>query len=208
MKRALLAAACLLVVVGTADRARANYVFYTDRAAFDLATGGGLSSDTYGDFFNAASVSRSGYTLSQTSGGSPLQIYATGSGGAGYTDDGSGRNADFLFDSPINAFGVDITATGDMTVSVGGDLSSSISLTAGTASFFGVINTMTAFDQVTFSSSAGSLADNLFVDFDNLSFGPIETTAVVPEPSTFALLGIGGLALAGYGWRRKRQQAA
>ena len=33
-------------------------------------------------------------------------------------------------------------------------------------------------------------------------------SAVVPEPSTFALLGIGGIALVGYGWRRKRQQAA
>ncbi len=30
----------------------------------------------------------------------------------------------------------------------------------------------------------------------------------VPEPSTFALLGIGSIALAGYGWRRKRQAAA
>ena len=35
-----------------------------------------------------------------------------------------------------------------------------------------------------------------------------EKAPVVPEPSTFALLGIGGLALVGYGWRRKRQQAA
>ena len=30
----------------------------------------------------------------------------------------------------------------------------------------------------------------------------------VPEPSSIVLLGIGGIALIGYGWRRKRQQAA
>ena len=30
----------------------------------------------------------------------------------------------------------------------------------------------------------------------------------VPEPSAFALLGIGGVALVGYGWRRKRRRAA
>lgn len=41
-------------------------------------------------------------------------------------------------------------------------------------------------------------------------FGPnfTFTATAVPEPSTFALLGIGGIALVGYGWRLKRQQAA
>jgi len=33
-------------------------------------------------------------------------------------------------------------------------------------------------------------------------------STAVPEPSTFVLLTIGGIALIGYGWRRKRQQAA
>ncbi len=37
--------------------------------------------------------------------------------------------------------------------------------------------------------------------------GPEVAPPLVPEPSTFALLGIGGLALVGYGWRRKRQVA-
>jgi len=38
--------------------------------------------------------------------------------------------------------------------------------------------------------------------FDNF------TVTVIPEPSTFALLGIGGLALVGFGWRRKQRQVA
>jgi len=32
--------------------------------------------------------------------------------------------------------------------------------------------------------------------------------AVVPEPSSLALLGIGGIALVGYGYRRKRTPVA
>lgn len=36
----------------------------------------------------------------------------------------------------------------------------------------------------------------------------IAAIAVVPEPSSFVLLGIGGVALIGYGWRRKRKMYA
>ncbi len=36
----------------------------------------------------------------------------------------------------------------------------------------------------------------------------LHPSTAVPEPSTFVLLGIGGVALVGYGWRRKRKSAA
>ena len=42
--------------------------------------------------------------------------------------------------------------------------------------------------------------------FPTVSFQPV--TTVIPEPSSLTLLGIGGIDLAGYGWRRKRKSAA
>ncbi len=45
--------------------------------------------------------------------------------------------------------------------------------------------------------------------FDSGRSSPnLPAVSTVPEPNTFALLGIGGAALAGYGWRRKRRQVA
>ena len=41
---------------------------------------------------------------------------------------------------------------------------------------------------------------------NEMAFVLENNVAVVPEPSTFVLIGTGGIGLAGYGWRRKRRQ--
>ncbi|QDT48198.1 PEP-CTERM motif protein [Symmachiella dynata] len=71
-----------------------------------------------------------------------------------------------------------------------------------TGDFFGTPGDM-------FIDAGGNQRTNAWA-FDVLNVDDAVTPPVgaVPEPSTFALLGIGGLALVGYGVRRRRQQAA
>ncbi len=56
-----------------------------------------------------------------------------------------------------------------------------------------------------FPLMSGSGSDFFPSPFDTYS---VVETALVPEPSTFALLAIGGIAVIGYSCRRKRRQAA
>jgi hypothetical protein len=57
-----------------------------------------------------------------------------------------------------------------------------------------------------FNSASGSLqATTLSNDF---RFSWDVVLAMTPEPSTFALFGLGAIGMMGYGWRRRRQQTA
>lgn len=57
----------------------------------------------------------------------------------------------------------------------------------------------------TFSNNLLASYTNEIEGQGNINFG---STSAVPEPSSVVLLGMGGIALAGFGWRRKRRAAA
>ena len=45
------------------------------------------------------------------------------------------------------------------------------------------------------------------VDIDQIATGPVGGVAAIPEPGSLALLGMGALGMAGFGWRRRKQDA-
>jgi hypothetical protein len=184
----------LTIQVAPTERALAGVTLYFDRAEFDLASGGGLSFDSFeGNPVAGVALSRAGYTVSEVNGSGnaigtgPMGLRATnGLNAAQYVDDGLSILT-FSFDRSINAFGFDISVDpGGRLVSVGGDLNESFSLPTASPTFFGVIDHASTFNTLTFGLSEGR--GN--VAFDSVSFGS-GTVNAVPEPSTLALSLVG-----------------
>lgn len=72
----------------------------------------------------------------------------------------------------------------------------------GVGEFFGVTSS-TAIGSLTITTPLGS-----YPGADQVQWGDAIDASAVPEPATLTLLGFGAVGLLGYGWRRRKQQAA
>jgi hypothetical protein len=199
--------AALVVVVMLAVwccSATAAPVFFTDRATFDAATGGGLSFESFENpWSTSATVVFSGFSVSELNGNNQIHyqgISSTyisavtdGSGACVYQDNGNSIGMFFAFNNPTYAIGMDITVNpvNTLVIDIGGGVTDTLAFsTNNSPKFWGVISD-SVIDTITFDGVATGSAN--YIGFDAVSYG-------VPEPATICLLGLGALSLL----RRKR----
>jgi hypothetical protein len=187
--------AAMFVLTGNGQAAT---TFYSDRGSFSTAAGSLSGFESFeGSYFSGSTVDFGSFTVSETGDQSnfvdQISFSNTTDGvhslGAIPTSDPASSTITFVFDTPINAFGFDITnqSVGGFNVFVGGDVSDSIPIyTANTFEFWGVVDPVTSFTTLTFSPNANT---GLLM-MDSVSYGAI------PEPSSTMLLGVAGLAIA------------
>ena len=122
------------------------------------------------------------------------------------------RLFDFTFDSPINAFAIDIANFGTngentLLVSIDGgeffNVFESFEGARGNELFLGIFAGQGSFSNVTFTATNRRIFGDV-IGFDRLQFGRVAATPV-SEPATLALFGLG---LAGLGVLRRRKSPA
>ena len=182
-------------------KAMAAPTFYTDRAAFNTAAGSGRSFESFegaftqtqptepvdfGDFTFAKTLSPMGDTsnwVDRTDTPSTPAAITDGQYALLYCNE-DGSIGTFSFSYPIIAFAIDITFDSSAGLTIGGDVSQSISMTADTPKFWGVIDT-DGITELTFDGAAGFYC----IYIDSLSYvlpseQPSEAPSVSGVPST------------------------
>ncbi len=188
------------LLLALAHHANAATILFTDQAVFLAnphvsfsASFEGFESHVTGDTSNPTS-SATGFTVNAST---SLEIKNTPSLGSFATEGvkylRKVGTVLFVFDNPINVFGVTLTDAADnpattlsVSTSAGDSFPSFLANEPnGVARFFGVINEDQAFNAVTFTSST---LDGM--GFDEVYFD------IIPEPTTAMLLGLGLLGVA------------
>ncbi len=201
---------CLFVCL-LASQANAGPITFSDEATF-LGTTGSLSLESFESEVatnsrNLSSLDLADFTVSMNA-GDTMGVF-TGDFFGGHATDGSnylgfsdGHDyVDYSFDTSINSFGINLTDFGDfgygsVTFSneIGDSYTAAISGAANAnEQFFGIITD--------FNFSNVRLSQNISGEFyavDEIYYG----TTGVPEPATFALLGLG---FAGIGFVRRKK---
>jgi len=185
-------------MLGAACPAVAATAFYTDRAAFDLATGGGLNFED----FSAGSTVTPEFTVTGQN------VYINGSGLQVGRPTIAGATVLYEFNTPISAFGGDYDSSPGgngigliFTLSTGEVVPTELSAPFDT--FFGFVSD-TLFTSLTVSGGTGSgYAETHTVD--NISFGLAAPVAPIPVPASLPLL-LAAL-VGGFGWRRWSKNA-
>lgn len=197
---ALATLACLSILLPA--RSEGSFTVFTDRAAFALAAGGGASTtETFG-------TAQSFVVGNNFYNGVNYQITGTGVGGNGISggvlngDEFTPYSLNFVLPNPVVAFGADFnganTASGLTFTILGQTFSLGSFLPSPGTGFLGFVST-DAFTVVDVGSGPPS---NEIYSLDNLTY--VRAAAAVPEPSSLALCGVGGLM--GIGLARARRK--
>lgn len=203
--------------------AEAAFITFNDRSAWLSALTGTPSLENFdsivadtviGGGLNVGALTLSTSSLAALVDTAPYQGGATGINGTSMLN-ASGMNRalahtlTIALPGPFTAFGFafeNFDQSGDfLTVIVGGQVATALPTAIGKG-FIGIVSDAGAFSSVLFDASQTTGGGNVFNAIDDVEWGDVGPAATVPEPSSLALLSLGGavLRLA----RRRKQRSA